>query len=393
MNFVTKAEMIASVLKGDVIVIEQIPDAMPLKDPSIDLDEDDEFAFLTEHEFANERIKAVDQIMDDRGFNLLDLISEKVVAGRQQGLAMDYLATVTLHLIVKKGAWVSDATLSFLYEPHQRASFGRHLRRVHRFRRTIGLFSHAAFSFDDLEQHSVPQAQGWATRRLYGIAHVIHDDLYSTSIAGSCAMLHPAFLGLLEGARTVRDFARDMAEERVMMNSIRDNHAHRFLTTLLKTPGFEAAVRRCSQQDSERCEAVNLARSCVLLAEDMHCQRASLTQFFASRNMQVLVAHDGAEAFELFRRHHSDIDLVVTDFGMPLMDGLNLSIKIRSLDKRIPIIMQTTPPIHPDLRQEVNRFGVCLIPKFDESLLLRSLHEAMRRQVGEPCSTGQGGLA
>lgn len=378
MTHLSKAAFIASILRGETAMLDQIPDPTEGALPEESLDETDEFAFLTQSDLGQERASFIDTMLDDRGYNILDLICEKAVKAHQENRDISYLAPVTLQLIVQKGAWVGEPTLDLLYEPHQRASFGRHLRRVHRFRRTIGLFSLAAFGFDALGQHSVRQSQGWATRRLYGIAHVIHDDLYSSNIEGSCAMLHPAFLQLLKDEPGIRHFARTMADDQVMMDSIRDNHAHRFLITLLKTPSFEKAVLRTAQNSGNTDEVIDLATRCVLLAEDMHEQRASLTQWFGKRNMRILEAQDGVQALEVFRQNHCDLDLILTDFGMPEMDGLNFAIKVRALDSQIPIIMQTTPPIHPDLRAECNRFGVCLIQKFDERLLEQRIREAVR---------------
>lgn len=50
------------------------------------------------------------------------------------------------------------------------------------------------------------------------------------------------------------------------------------------------------------------------------------------RNYRILAAKDGAEALEAFRRHASDIDLVVTDLVMPRVDGLHL--RERILEKK-----------------------------------------------------------
>lgn len=48
-------------------------------------------------------------------------------------------------------------------------------------------------------------------------------------------------------------------------------------------------------------------------------------------------ARDAMEALELFRAHH--FDLVVTDFKMPSMDGVELITELRSFRPDIPIIL------------------------------------------------------
>jgi two-component system cell cycle sensor histidine kinase/response regulator CckA len=49
------------------------------------------------------------------------------------------------------------------------------------------------------------------------------------------------------------------------------------------------------------------------------------------RKHKVLAAKDGAEAFEIFRQHAAEIQLIVTDLMMPRMDGLGLKQHIAAL--------------------------------------------------------------
>jgi two-component system chemotaxis response regulator CheY len=51
-------------------------------------------------------------------------------------------------------------------------------------------------------------------------------------------------------------------------------------------------------------------------------------------------ALDGVEAFEAYSKNK--FDLVITDWNMPNMNGLELVKKIRAINKDIPIIMITT---------------------------------------------------
>ena len=53
----------------------------------------------------------------------------------------------------------------------------------------------------------------------------------------------------------------------------------------------------------------------------------------------VTEANDGAEALDLFTR--GQIDLVVTDFEMPVMKGNELAVRIKKLAPKQPILMIT----------------------------------------------------
>ena len=58
---------------------------------------------------------------------------------------------------------------------------------------------------------------------------------------------------------------------------------------------------------------------------------------------EILEAEDGAQAWEAMQQN-SDIDVLITDWNMPEMNGLELVKKVRSEDKysELPIIMVTT---------------------------------------------------
>jgi len=53
----------------------------------------------------------------------------------------------------------------------------------------------------------------------------------------------------------------------------------------------------------------------------------------------VYTAYDGAEGFEVFQKE--SIDIVLTDYSMPVLTGLQMTQKIREVDATIPIIMIT----------------------------------------------------
>lgn len=66
----------------------------------------------------------------------------------------------------------------------------------------------------------------------------------------------------------------------------------------------------------------------VLIAEDSATPRLILLQALERLGHQCLVAADGVEAWELFRQ--SEVDLVISDWMMPRMDGNELCRKVRS---------------------------------------------------------------
>ena len=75
----------------------------------------------------------------------------------------------------------------------------------------------------------------------------------------------------------------------------------------------------------------------VLYAEDDALTRDEIALFLKRRAKEVIVAANGEEGLELFRRHNPDI--IVTDIRMPVMDGLKMLRAIRQMNSVIPVIV------------------------------------------------------
>lgn len=54
----------------------------------------------------------------------------------------------------------------------------------------------------------------------------------------------------------------------------------------------------------------------------------------------IIEAENGHVAFDAFNAN--SFDIVMTDWNMPVMDGLSLLKKIREINKQVPVIMITT---------------------------------------------------
>ncbi len=56
-------------------------------------------------------------------------------------------------------------------------------------------------------------------------------------------------------------------------------------------------------------------------------------------NYEVMTADDGQAAWKMFSRFHTDLSLVLSDFRMPLVDGVQLLRQMRELNSDIPVIL------------------------------------------------------
>ena len=93
---------------------------------------------------------------------------------------------------------------------------------------------------------------------------------------------------------------------------------------------------------------------------------------------EVITAGNGAEAFELVRKEKPDI--IVTDFQMPVMTGLELVKKLRQCEatKDIPVIMLTARDfaIEEEQKQDL-QISELLSKPFSPKELLRSIEDIL----------------
>jgi DNA-binding NtrC family response regulator len=75
----------------------------------------------------------------------------------------------------------------------------------------------------------------------------------------------------------------------------------------------------------------------VLLVDDEPGMLFALEALLETRGDEAVLARDGAEALTLL----DGVDLVITDFAMPGMDGLELLRRIRERDEALPVVLLT----------------------------------------------------
>lgn len=80
----------------------------------------------------------------------------------------------------------------------------------------------------------------------------------------------------------------------------------------------------------------------ILVAEDFQTSRKVIVNALARKGYKTLEAGDGAEALDMFDGR--SIDLLVTDFNMPNMNGAELVAALRKKDKYkyIPVLVLST---------------------------------------------------
>jgi CheY-like chemotaxis protein len=82
----------------------------------------------------------------------------------------------------------------------------------------------------------------------------------------------------------------------------------------------------------------------VLVADDEPIVRAAIRRGLIARGFAVWDCADGHEAVTLYRKHASEIDVVLLDVHMPVIDGLAASSELRDIDSTIRLCFMTGDP-------------------------------------------------
>ncbi|MEA2061752.1 MAG: chemotaxis protein CheW [Thermodesulfobacteriota bacterium] len=84
-----------------------------------------------------------------------------------------------------------------------------------------------------------------------------------------------------------------------------------------------------TQEKGAATEMAESGQKVILFAEDSAFFRNQVSSFMEEEGFKVIKAEDGAEAWEILQNRSEEIDIVVTDLEMPVMDGFELTKKIK----------------------------------------------------------------
>ena len=150
---------------------------------------------------------------------------------------------------------------------------------------------------------------------------------------------------------------------------------------------FTVQMKRCEAKEPEPAEpeaspkddglAAALAKSCILLAEDMEINREIVAALLSPLKVKFDFAVNGAEAVRLFGESPDKYDMILMDVQMPEMDGYEATAAIRGFDapraKTIPIIAMTANVFREDIEKclEAGMDGHLAKPLDYEELLVQ----------------------
>ena len=111
----------------------------------------------------------------------------------------------------------------------------------------------------------------------------------------------------------------------------------------------------------------------ILIADDEESIRTLLKRVLKNRCEKVITAKDGYEALQQYQFAKDIIDLVITDYNMPTMNGQQLIQEIRQTQTRhTPIILITANTLTSQQAQNINADEILTKP-FQLSTLYQTI--------------------
>ncbi|CAB3630877.1 response regulator [Achromobacter pestifer] len=121
----------------------------------------------------------------------------------------------------------------------------------------------------------------------------------------------------------------------------------------------------------------------ILVADDSATMRMIVQATLTGAGWKVLTAGNGQEALEVAKNH--PVDLVVSDWNMPVMGGLELIQGLREQDQYldVPVLVLTTED-DVDSKMAARDLGVCgwLSKPVDPDVLVELATELLDEQAG-----------
>jgi CheY-like chemotaxis protein len=79
----------------------------------------------------------------------------------------------------------------------------------------------------------------------------------------------------------------------------------------------------------------------ILVVDDEPFFRSPVSTILRKAGFHTIEARDGFEAYEIVRAIGASVELLLTDFQMPRMDGLSLIESVRELHPKMPVLLMT----------------------------------------------------
>lgn len=116
----------------------------------------------------------------------------------------------------------------------------------------------------------------------------------------------------------------------------------------------------------------------VLVADDEEAVREVASQILRRFGFEPIVARDGRDAVEIFRRHPAGFRAVLIDLSMPVMNGRDASHRIQQMNPEVPVLLMSGyNHINAAERHANDRFSGFIQKPFETTRLISALRDAL----------------
>jgi two-component system cell cycle sensor histidine kinase/response regulator CckA len=134
--------------------------------------------------------------------------------------------------------------------------------------------------------------------------------------------------------------------------------------------------------------AVRGGTETILIAEDHEGVREMARVTLESLGYQVLIAHDGEEAVEMFSAHRESVALVLLDVIMPRLSGPKTYEAIQAIRPGVPVVFATGYSNETSALTEMVERGITVLRKpYSPGVLCRRVREALDSAARRSCGT------
>jgi CheY-like chemotaxis protein len=118
----------------------------------------------------------------------------------------------------------------------------------------------------------------------------------------------------------------------------------------------------------------------ILLVEDEENLLELLKTVLESKGYHVLTAKDGVEAIQKYMQSKEKIDLVLTDIGLPKLDGAMVFWTLREINPNLNVIL-ASGYLEPQLKSELFKAGAkeFVQKPYETNVILRKIREVLDR--------------
>jgi DNA-binding response OmpR family regulator len=130
------------------------------------------------------------------------------------------------------------------------------------------------------------------------------------------------------------------------------------------SPFFNSAAPAAAKAPSDpRIANPGGRRELIMIVDDEDFVALLAERALTAEGYRVIIARDGFQALDIFKKLQGQIQLVILDFLMPIRNGAEVVNDLRRIDPRVPIVLTSGATSHESLKRLLGN-GMCgFIPK------------------------------